>query len=263
MQLTNPIDFIKFGGHVRYLIGGREDYPIGGDRYLLAILLEVQRYITELGFIVSSKLFEATLSPYLDNFAENLAADENATLGEIADQFCSAVMNFERTVDAEALTIPIALPVPRRIPLNHLLEEPDKILGTKVFDSLTPIAQEYFRQAGRCIAFECPTAAAFHVLRCTEECLRVLHKAYFPRIKIEKQTWWDLVEKLRKKPKGPKPDPTLLEHLDHLRVRFRNPTDHPDKTYEIEEAEGLLHVAVDAIDRCIKDPKVQTRLESK
>ena len=260
MRLTNPTDFIKFGGQIRYLIGADKDYKIGGDRFLLHAFNDVQGYLTLLGFRVSSKLFEATLAPYLDKFAEKVAADENATLGEFAGEFRSDLMSFESTVGAEALIIPIALPVPRRIPLNDLLEEPHKILGAGVFDSLTPIAQEDFRQAGRCIAFECPTAAAFHILRCTEECIRVLHKAYFPKIKIEKQAWGELVKNLTSKPRAPKPDLTLLAHLDHLRERFRNPTDHPDKTYEIEEAEGLLHVAVDAIDRCIKDPKVQARL---
>ena len=260
MKLTNPIDFINFGGRIRYLAGAKSDHALGGFNRLLDNLKWLEMDTFRLGFTVSFNLFGTILSPYMHDFEQKIEADANATLADSTTQFCGDLLIFEKTVVAEAQTRKIAVPIPRRIPLDHLLEEPDKVLGAEVFDSLTTIAQEDFRQAGRCIAFECPTAAAFHVLRCTEECIRVLHKAYFPIIKIEKQTWGELVKNLRTKRKNPKPDPTLLDHLDHLRVRFRNPTDHPDKTYEIEEAEGLLHVAVDAIDRCIKDPKVQARL---
>jgi hypothetical protein len=179
--------------------------------------------------------------------------------GDLADNFFKDVLAFEKTVTAEALTRVIALPIPRRFRLQHLLEEPGGILGRGIFERLTPIAQHDVSQACRCIAFECSTGAAFHTLRCVEECIRMLYQSYFARKKINNRAWGVLTKELNGKQNKPKPDGTLMAHLDHLRKRFRNPTDHPDKTYEVEEAEDLLHLAVDAINRILRDPKVSKK----
>ena len=39
--------------------------------------------------------------------------------------------------------------------------------------------------------------------------------------------------------------------LDHIRSNFRNPTDHPEKIYDIEEVQDLLNVRCDAISRMV------------
>ena len=89
--------------------------------------------------------------------------------------------------------------------------------------------------------------------------MQVLFKSHF-RTGNEKRAWGPLIVDLKAKSRSPKPDAALLAHLDHLRERFRNPTDHPDKTYDIEEAEDLVHLVVDVINRCMRDKKVQQYL---
>jgi len=39
------------------------------------------------------------------------------------------------------------------------------------------------------------------------------------------------------------------DHLDHIRRSFRNPTQHPDKIYDIQEAQDLFGLCVDAVNR--------------
>lgn len=68
MKLTNPIDFIRFGGGIRYLIGATESYYLGGDNFLLGNLVRVRDDLNALGFTVSKNLFDRALSPYLDKF---------------------------------------------------------------------------------------------------------------------------------------------------------------------------------------------------
>ena len=46
-----------------------------------------------------------------------------------------------------------------------------------------------------------------------------------------------------------RPPEALLNHLDHIRENFRNPTDHPDKVYDTEEAQDLLALCCDAMGR--------------
>lgn len=49
----------------------------------------------------------------------------------------------------------------------------------------------------------------------------------------------------RKKP----PPAALLDNLDNIRRSFRNPTQHPDKIYDIQEAQDLFHLCVDVVNR--------------
>lgn len=262
MNLSNPCNFIGLGGRIRYLAAASEHQPIDGPSMILANLESLGTSLGELGFRVSSNLFQKKLQPFVLEFRHSAKQSQPQPATLTADQarrFSEAVVQFEATANAEAVECLIALPRARRIPLKHLLEQPGAVLGTGIFQKLTIIAQEDLKQACKCIAFECATAAAFHTLRCVEECTRMLYHSYFPRKPVAKQTWGALVLELHKRPHRPKPDDTLLAHLDHIRERFRNPTDHPEKCYEIEEAEDLLHIAADAINRCIRDPRVQAR----
>ena len=187
---------------------------------------------------------------------EELSEKDNKLDGETNTKLIESILDLESTLLCEAKEHVIASPIPRRFILDHLLSQPGNILGKGVFDNLTQVAKHDLSYACKCIAFECSTAAAFHVLRCVEECVRVLHNAYFPR-KDSSKAWGPLIKELSEKPKNPKPDETLIEHLNHLRKRFRNPTDHPEKIYEIEEAEDIVHMAVDVINRVSRDPKVK------
>jgi hypothetical protein len=244
MRITDPTQFMALGGRIRYLVGIREGQRIGGSAMILENLETLRASLVDLGFSVSKNLFDQTLDTYVKSFALRVAADNDARISKSdVKRLKRSMADFERTVQAEARTKMIALPTQRRIPLESLLRAPQKVLGKSVFAGLSPLAQEDLRQACRCIAFDCPTAAAFHILRCVEDCVRRLYSSYFRRRKIGKQTWGQLVTALRQKKHRPKPDATLLEHLDHLRTHFRNPTDQPDKCYEIEEAEDLIHIS--------------------
>jgi hypothetical protein len=41
----------------------------------------------------------------------------------------------------------------------------------------------------------------------------------------------------------------LPDHIDNIRVNFRSPTQHPDARYEIEEAQDLLSLSIDFLNR--------------
>jgi hypothetical protein len=41
-------------------------------------------------------------------------------------------------------------------------------------------------------------------------------------------------------------------HLDNIRVSFRNPTQHPEAIYDIHEVQDLWSICVDVINRMVK-----------
>lgn len=101
-------------------------------------------------------------------------------------------------------------------------------------------------QAGKCIAFDLPTAAAFHLLRGTEAVLREYYDRVVPGTKKAptKMRNWGVYIKLLKDHNA---ENKITSLLDHLRDAYRNPVLHPEENYTDERAQVLFGVCVSAI----------------
>jgi hypothetical protein len=140
----------------------------------------------------------------------------------------------------------------RRYDIVRLTDEVEKLFGEVAFGQLSDIARHDFAEAGRSIAFGLPTAAAFHLLRGTEEVLRMYYRSWIRRNRIDPILWGPAVAALRAISGRRRPDATTLNHLDNIRVSFRNPTDHPEKVYDIGEAEDLFGLCIDVVNRMVR-----------
>ena len=49
------------------------------------------------------------------------------------------------------------------------------------------------------------------------------------------------------------PSDELLENLDLIRRSFRNPTAHPEKSYDIDEAQDLFGLCIDVVNRMARE----------
>jgi hypothetical protein len=49
------------------------------------------------------------------------------------------------------------------------------------------------------------------------------------------------------------PPVELLDTLDNIRTNFRNPTNHPEKIFEIDKVQDLIFLCVDSINRMVKN----------
>jgi len=101
-------------------------------------------------------------------------------------------------------------------------------------------------QAGKCIAFDVPTAAAFHLLRATESVIRDYYQLIVPGTKQAnpKMRNWGVYIKLMKAHGG---DKAALSILDHMRDVYRNPVTHPEENYTDEKVQVLFGLCVSAI----------------
>jgi hypothetical protein len=63
--------------------------------------------------------------------------------------------------------------------------------------------------------------------------------------------WGPMIEHLKKRRNAPQK--TLIDHLDHIRINFRNPTQHPDAIYDIDQAQDLLAVSIDVVNRMVQE----------
>src|SRR5687767_6428536 len=119
--------------------------------------------------------------------------------------------------------------------------------------------KSYLQLQDKCIAFERPTAAAFHILRGTEDVLRSYYRRMVRNGRIKSSMWGAIVQDLRKRG-ATKAHVTLNNHLDNIRSSFRNPTQHPEAIYDIHEVQDLWAVCIDVVNRMHKALVAEGRL---
>jgi hypothetical protein len=126
---------------------------------------------------------------------------------------------------------------------RHLTEISQGALPSQACDDL--------RQAGSCLAYELPTACAFHLWRAVETTMG----HYFKRLNGKDfddagvtRNWAKKIEALNKQPNV---DSKVTTFLDHIRDKYRNPQTHPDQIVSLEDAQRLFNVAISSIEQML------------
>ena len=239
-------NFIWLGGLTRYLLAVKEGRKIHGEGFILNNIQSFLDFLDKLGLKTTR-----VASDELISMRDLLQAypPKDGINAEHAEELRRIIEFVEHTLRAESATLRAYVLTEEKMDVARLVDRPDSFFGNKAYAKLPLVAQYDIVEAGKCIAFERPTAAAFHLLRATEDTLRKYFSVFFKKKKIENLTWGQLIMELRKKKRKPKPEKTLLDHLDNIRNNFRNPTDHPDMIYGIDEAQDLFALVVDVLKR--------------
>lgn len=111
---------------------------------------------------------------------------------------------------------------------------------------LPDLTKQDFDQAGKCIAFDVPTAAAFHLLRGTEVVIREYYELIVPGPKqaSKKMRNWGTYIRLLKHHGA---DEKVTALLTHLKDVYRNPVFHPEEVYTDERVQVLFGICVSAV----------------
>ena len=251
MKTKSLFDYFLFGICVRYLQDAKASSPIHDSKTLLTNVEKFFECLDELDFQVTRRA-----SRGLDKFYwKLLRTDKDATLSdEQAERLSTLMEDIRKTLEAEIKGFNVYVVTPKRIEVAKLLSDVPFLFAPGVFRKLPAVARYDIQEAGKCIAFERATAAAFHLMRATESVIRAF---YTHHIETEEQLlmWGPMVNTLRRESKfsSSKEYLTLFNNLDNIRLSFRNPTQHPDKIYGIQEVQDLWGLCVDAITRMAKD----------
>lgn len=97
------------------------------------------------------------------------------------------------------------------------------------------------------------------MLRGTEDVLRFYYKQMIRRQRVSSLMWGPIVIDLRKRTITKKYT-ALNNNLDNIRSSYRNPTQHPDAIYDIQQAQDLWPICVEAINKMIGVLKDEKRL---
>ena len=247
MEAKPLTSYIWFGLTLRYLIDAQAGWSIHGSPVILGNAERVIEYLTDLNLLVSLRASNQ-LRGIIDEF-KTLPPDAKLN-AEQAGRLRLIMKDLKRVVEAEAggkFTFTVS---EKRLDVEKLLEDVSALFGAEVFYSLPDIAQYDFGEAGLCVAFARPTAAAFHLLRGTESVLRQFYCSKVKRDRVTPLLWGPMVDHLRKR-REPPPD-VLLNNLDNIRVSFRNPTQHPELRYDLDEAQDLFGLCIEVVNRMTK-----------
>ncbi|MBE9513129.1 MAG: hypothetical protein IMY77_03645 [Chloroflexi bacterium] len=243
--------YIQIGTDLRYLQDAGEGYYLkrkGEGGWILDNIKETLDALDKFGLPVTKRASIELQEFY--NKRRNCKFDTRITAEE-ASKLNGIINTLRHTFTFEAQGIFAYIVTDKRIDTNKLLSDVPALFNNGVFHLMPDMAQYDFREAGKCIAYELPTAGAFHVLRGTESTLRLYYCKHVKRRRISTLLWRPMVEHLRKC-KRPI-SKILLDNLDNIAVNFRNPTAHPEYKYDINEVQGLFNLCVDVNNRMIGD----------
>jgi hypothetical protein len=248
MERKSIYGYFFFGTAVRYLqdVKPQYTYKILGPGNILENIDLCFNQLDALGLRVT-KNAASELQQFRDELAKT--TDQSAKLSDEQcrelKQICTTLRN---TLQAELLTVQAFVVTPKRLDIDKLLNDIGSLMSPGIFSALPQITQYDLMEAGKCIAFERPTAAAFHLLRATEAVLRHFYCTLIHTKRVSPLLWAPMVQDLRTRQKTKK-HTTLYNNLDNIRLSYRNPTQHPEVTYDIHEAQDLAPLCFEAITR--------------
>ena len=251
MEKKSISAYFLFGTSVRFLqdVGPGRIHPIFGPAGILYNIDRCLNQLDELGLKVT-KISADKLIAFRHELAEITDKDSSLSppqcykLKELCDQL-------RMTLEAELKTLEAFIVTPKRYDIDKLLDDVGSLMSPGLFSALPEITKYDLMEAGKCIAFERPTAAAFHLLRGTEAVLRHFYCTLIHRNRVSDLLWGNIVQDLRNRPKTKK-HTTLYNNLDNIRFSYRNPTQHPDAIYDIHEVQDLAPLCFEAITRMAK-----------
>lgn len=128
---------------------------------------------------------------------------------------------------------------------TDLITNAESLFSKDVQRKLPPNAVQDIREAGKCLAFETPTAAAFHVVRAIESVILAYYKKTLGTAPPARMRNWGVyINNMRTSGKA---DARILDFLTHIKDNYRNPVAHPEAVLTADEVLVLVSVAVGAM----------------
>jgi hypothetical protein len=141
---------------------------------------------------------------------------------------------------------------------SSLVASGSEILPLEARGSVPPEALKEFDNAGRCLAFDLPTACGFHALRALELVMDSYLTTFDVRTEAMK-SWNDYIQAAKKlaedKTAIKRPSPKVTAMLDRMRELDRNPLMHPRDTLDETSANMLLNLSAITAVEMVRDMK--------
>jgi hypothetical protein len=196
-----------------------------------------------ISYIRSSRELGIALLRVLDAF--DLSNVEKQIAPREAWQVTNSYMQYKIALSAELSVAPTFFVSPKTpFDTDSLLRDGESLLPP---DLSIKVPEAIFdtREAGKCLAYEIPTAAGFHILRAAESVVRryyshVTGGAAPPKVR----NFMVYIGALKKFNVG---DPKILSSLEQIVRLHRNPLIHPEDVLSVSEAISLIGIVRSAV----------------
>jgi hypothetical protein len=261
MQRINVYKVYEFAVGIRPLAGIRQETM--GDAYFTCMIVEgaIDTFLKERTFDfplvrkaardLKTKLNEFTTEHYANKDQAKRDEENDKKVGwkghEIREAFDAFEHVFAAEVEASAI---YAVPKRGIYETASLVETAFNHFPEDLLPFVNDMAKAEFAAAGRCIAFDLPTAAGFHALRACEAVLDDYYKTFAGANAPECKSWKDYHDKLDeliKKKATPCPNEKTIRNIDQLRDLDRNPVMHPRDTLDMTAALVLFNNCASAM----------------
>jgi len=247
MKKKNIKDFVDFGRSINYLRFIQADALFNGKSMVKNALKTSIKGVDELDLIVTANVRQfLVLKEFKEKFDEKNS--KNSVTNEDIQEISSLMHHIKDVIDAELQGKIVYVITEKRMKVTKLLDDIKKLFAEDVFISLPDLPRFDFKEGGKCIAFERPTAGAFHILRGMEGIMRWLYDKLTHSSGCS-YNWGPLITNLRNLPNPPPSE--ILDQSDAIRVNYRNPTAHPELTYTIDDAQDLLSECIAVVNRIV------------
>ena len=125
-----------------------------------------------------------------------------------------------------------------------LIDHADHMFPESIRRSLPDAAREDILRAGKCLAFELPTAFGFHALRAIESVIRRYYEVLKQEALVNRLPTWDAYIKKLREARAPE---KVLVSLTQIKDFHRNPLMHPEDSLDMAEAMILVGIVQSAI----------------
>jgi hypothetical protein len=129
---------------------------------------------------------------------------------------------------------------------SDLVDHAEKMLPLETLAVLPHGVAADIKASGRCLAFDTPTAAGFHILRAVEAVMALYYQHLTGKELPKRNRNWGLY--LQKLKTAPSHDVKIWGALDHIRDNYRNPISHPEDTLTEGQAIMLFGLSLSVIE---------------
>jgi hypothetical protein len=240
---------------------GKLANPVGSSEITLFDLYEAERYLLPLASEQNYPLDIRASRPVINQLLTligsiiNEADKDKQTqiLGWNRYNIWDLATRIRELLRGELAVQPVYHIWPKRAyNIEVLIAEGERLFSEAVRKELNDEERFNIREAGKCLVFEVPTAAAFHIFRCAESLLRRYYEVVVGTLPKKKMRNWALyINQLRKCGA----DPIVVTILEQIKDLHRNPVIHPETKLQTDEALSLIGIIDSALNAMVNDMK--------
>lgn len=247
MKTKNIMEYVLFGRVINFLRFLKDFVPYHKKNMVKDSLEMLISYVDKLNLSVTSRVRWFKL---LKDYKELLdKTDKNYQLTKTNVKDLTDLMNrLGPVINAELEGRIVFIITEKRMKVDRLLNNIEDLFAQDVFIKLPFLPKLDFNEGGKCIAFERPTAGAFHVLRSMEGILRWFYDKLNNSSGCS-DNWGNVIRNLRSMSAPPPSE--IIDQLDAIRLNYRNPTAHPELVYTIDDIQDLLSECIAVVNRIV------------